>query len=83
MMHATPAEVPFTHSPAPAASLLRSTRCGHPPEHPRRLGLPQLKIGARVPTDVLSHLVEVAAELRAQRSKPARLGALRRGETIP
>jgi len=37
----------------------------------QRLGLPQLKIGARVPTDVLEHLVAVAAELRAQRSKPA------------
>jgi XRE family transcriptional regulator, fatty acid utilization regulator len=36
----------------------------------RRLGLPQLKIGARVPTDVLEHLVAIAAELRAQRSKP-------------
>ena len=32
---------------------------------------PQLKIGARVPTDVLEHLVAVAAELRAQQSKPA------------
>jgi predicted transcriptional regulator/DNA-binding XRE family transcriptional regulator len=37
----------------------------------RLLGLPQLKVGARVPTDVLEHLVAVAAELRAQRSKPA------------
>src|SRR6202050_4335920 len=36
----------------------------------RRLGLPQLKIGARVPSDVLEHLVAVAAELRAQGSKP-------------
>jgi predicted transcriptional regulator/DNA-binding Xre family transcriptional regulator len=36
----------------------------------RRLGLPQLKIGARVPTDVLEHLVAVAAELRTQQSKP-------------
>jgi XRE family transcriptional regulator, fatty acid utilization regulator len=36
----------------------------------RRLGLPQLRIGARVPSDVLEHLVAVAAELRAQRSKP-------------
>src|ERR1700735_1589710 len=36
----------------------------------RRLGLPQLRIGARVPTDVLEHLVAVAAELRAQGSKP-------------
>jgi XRE family transcriptional regulator, fatty acid utilization regulator len=36
----------------------------------RRLGLPQLKVGARVPTDVLEHLVAVAAELRAQQSKP-------------
>ena len=35
----------------------------------RRLGLPQLKVGARVPTDVLEHLVAVAAELRAQQSK--------------
>jgi transcriptional regulator with XRE-family HTH domain len=37
----------------------------------RRLGLPQLKIGTRVPTDVLEHLVAVAAELRTQQSKPA------------
>ena len=37
----------------------------------RRLGLPQLKVGSRVPTDVLEHLVAVAAELRAQQSKPA------------
>jgi XRE family transcriptional regulator, fatty acid utilization regulator len=36
----------------------------------RRLGLPPLKVGARVPTDVLEHLVAVAAELRAQHSKP-------------
>src|SRR5258708_10424571 len=42
----------------------------HDPSY-RRLGLPQLKIGARVPTDVLEHLVAVAAELRAQPSKPA------------
>jgi predicted transcriptional regulator/transcriptional regulator with XRE-family HTH domain len=34
------------------------------------LGLPALRVGARVPTDVLEHLVAVAAELRAQRSKP-------------
>jgi XRE family transcriptional regulator, fatty acid utilization regulator len=37
----------------------------------RQLGLPHLKIGTRVPTDVLEHLVAVAGELRAQRSKPA------------
>src|SRR5579875_3697427 len=36
----------------------------------RRLGLPPLKVGARVPTDVLEHLVAVAAELRAERSRP-------------
>src|ERR1700733_13197552 len=36
----------------------------------RRLGLPQLKVGARVPPDVLEHLVAVAAELRAQQSRP-------------
>jgi len=34
------------------------------------LGLPPLRVGARVPTDVLEHLVAVSAELRAQRSKP-------------
>jgi XRE family transcriptional regulator, fatty acid utilization regulator len=34
------------------------------------LGLPPLKVGTRVPTDVLEHLVALAAELRAQRSKP-------------
>src|SRR5271166_3237784 len=37
----------------------------------RRLGLPQLKVGARVPTDLLEHLVAVATELRVQQSKPA------------
>jgi XRE family transcriptional regulator, fatty acid utilization regulator len=37
----------------------------------RRLGLPPLKIGARVPTDVLEHLAAVAAALRAQESRPA------------
>ncbi len=36
----------------------------------RRLGLPALRVGSRVPTDVLEHLVAVAAELRAQQSKP-------------
>jgi XRE family transcriptional regulator, fatty acid utilization regulator len=35
------------------------------------LGLPPLKPGARVPTEVLEHLVALAGELRAQRSKPA------------
>jgi predicted transcriptional regulator/DNA-binding XRE family transcriptional regulator len=34
------------------------------------LGLAQLKVGARVPSDVLEHLVALASELRAQRSKP-------------
>jgi predicted transcriptional regulator/transcriptional regulator with XRE-family HTH domain len=36
----------------------------------RALGLPPLRVGARVPTDVLEHLTALAAELRAQRSKP-------------
>src|SRR5487761_1356711 len=36
----------------------------------RALGLPQLRVGTRVPTDVLEHLVALATELRAQRSKP-------------
>lgn len=35
------------------------------------LGLPELRVGARVPDDVLRHLVALASELRAQRAKPA------------
>jgi transcriptional regulator with XRE-family HTH domain len=34
------------------------------------LGLPELRVGTRVPTDVLEHLVALASELRAQRAKP-------------
>jgi XRE family transcriptional regulator, fatty acid utilization regulator len=34
------------------------------------LGLPHLRAGARVPTDVLEHLVKLAGALRAQRAKP-------------
>jgi XRE family transcriptional regulator, fatty acid utilization regulator len=37
----------------------------------RRLGLPPLKVGARVPTDVLEHLAGVAAALRTTESRPA------------
>jgi len=36
----------------------------------KALGLPELRIGTRVPTDVLEHLVALAAELRAQHAKP-------------
>jgi predicted transcriptional regulator/DNA-binding XRE family transcriptional regulator len=36
----------------------------------RALGLPSLRVGTRVPTEVLEHLVALASELRAQRSKP-------------
>jgi predicted transcriptional regulator/DNA-binding XRE family transcriptional regulator len=36
----------------------------------RALGLPGLRVGTRVPTEVLEHLVALATELRAQRSKP-------------
>ncbi len=36
----------------------------------RGLGLPVLRVGTRVPTDVLEHIVALAGELRAQRSKP-------------
>jgi XRE family transcriptional regulator, fatty acid utilization regulator len=36
----------------------------------RALGLSPLRVGTRVPTDVLEHIVALAAELRAQRSKP-------------
>jgi XRE family transcriptional regulator, fatty acid utilization regulator len=34
------------------------------------LGLPRLKVGARVPNDVLEHLAALHAEVRRQRSKP-------------
>src|ERR1039457_2068618 len=34
------------------------------------LGLPHLKVGARVPNDVLEHLAAVYAELRRQRTRP-------------
>src|SRR6266487_7041264 len=34
------------------------------------LALPYLKVGARVPNDVLEHLVALYAELRRQRNKP-------------
>ena len=36
----------------------------------KALGLPELRVGTRVPTDVLEHLVALASELRAQRAKP-------------
>jgi predicted transcriptional regulator len=42
----------------------------HDPSY-RRLGLPPLKVGARVPSDVLEHLAAVAAALRAQEARPA------------
>jgi XRE family transcriptional regulator, fatty acid utilization regulator len=34
------------------------------------LGLPYLKVGARVPTDVLEHVVALYTELRKQRTRP-------------
>jgi predicted transcriptional regulator/DNA-binding XRE family transcriptional regulator len=34
------------------------------------LGLPELRVGTRVPDNVLEHLVALAGELRAQRAKP-------------
>ena len=41
----------------------------HDPSY-KALGLPELRVGTRVPTDVLEHLVGLAGELRAQRAKP-------------
>ena len=41
----------------------------HDPSY-RALGLPELRVGTRVPTDILEHLVALASELRAQRAKP-------------
>ena len=34
------------------------------------LGLPELRVGTRVPSEILEHLVALASELRAQRAKP-------------
>ena len=36
----------------------------------RELGLPHLRVGARVPSDVIEHLVALHTELRRQRAKP-------------
>ena len=36
----------------------------------RDLGLPHLRVGARVPSDAIEHLVALHAELRKQRAKP-------------
>jgi predicted transcriptional regulator/DNA-binding XRE family transcriptional regulator len=36
----------------------------------RELGLPRLRVGARVPNDVIENLVALHAELRRQRAKP-------------
>jgi XRE family transcriptional regulator, fatty acid utilization regulator len=36
----------------------------------RELGLPHLRVGPRVPSDVIEHLVALHAELRKQRAKP-------------
>ena len=41
----------------------------HDPSY-KALGLPELRVGTRVPTDMLEHLVALASELRAQRAKP-------------
>jgi predicted transcriptional regulator/DNA-binding XRE family transcriptional regulator len=36
----------------------------------RELGLPHLRVGARVPSDVIEHLLALYGELRKQRAKP-------------
>ena len=36
----------------------------------RDLGLPHLRVGARVPSDVIEHLLALYGELRKQRAKP-------------
>ncbi|MGD0703620.1 MAG: helix-turn-helix domain-containing protein [Trebonia sp.] len=41
----------------------------HDPSY-RALGLPELRVGTRVPSEILEHLVALATELRAQRAKP-------------
>jgi predicted transcriptional regulator/DNA-binding XRE family transcriptional regulator len=41
----------------------------HDPSY-AELGLPPLRVGARVPSDVLEHLVALHTELRRQRTKP-------------
>ncbi len=42
----------------------------HDPSY-AELGLPPLRVGARVPSDVLEHLVALHTELRRQKTKPA------------
>jgi XRE family transcriptional regulator, fatty acid utilization regulator len=67
----TPAELLDREPPSRRAELEIAIEQAQQDPSYRRLGLSKLKIGARVPIDVLEHLAAVAGALRAQQSKPA------------
>jgi XRE family transcriptional regulator, fatty acid utilization regulator len=66
-----PAEELLRHQPPSRRAQLEIALDGaqHDPVY-AELGLPPLKVGARVPTDVLEHLVALYTELRRQRTRP-------------
>ena len=66
-----PAEELLRHQPPSRRAQLEIAveEAQHDPLY-AELGLPHLKVGARVPNDVLEHLVAVYGELRRQRIRP-------------
>jgi XRE family transcriptional regulator, fatty acid utilization regulator len=66
-----PAEELLRHQPPSRRAQLEIAldEAQHDPVY-AELGLPPLKVGARVPTDVLEHLVALYTELRRQRTRP-------------
>jgi XRE family transcriptional regulator, fatty acid utilization regulator len=64
------AELMRNQPPSRRAQLeLALAEAQHDPAY-AELGLPPLRVGARVPSDVLEHLVALHAELRRQRTRP-------------
>src|ERR1700749_1837169 len=66
-----PAEELLRHQPPSRRAQLEIAldEAQHDPVY-AELGLPPLKVGARVPTDVLEHLIALYTELRRQRTRP-------------
>jgi predicted transcriptional regulator/transcriptional regulator with XRE-family HTH domain len=66
-----PAEELLRHQPPSRRAQLEIAldEAQHDPVY-TELGLPPLRVGARVPTDVLEHLVALYTELRRQRTRP-------------
>lgn len=66
-----PAEELLRHQP-PSRRAQLEIALEEAQRHPvyAELGLPHLKVGARVPNDVLEHLVALYGELRRQRTRP-------------